>query len=131
MRLTTVILLASLLQVSASTFGQRITMNQKNAALDNVLKEIRRQSGYDILFDGNTISRGQKVNVNLKDVSIQEALKVVLDGLPLTFEISDKHVTIKRKRRLPFWSAWLTAGLVLMLLVGLWMYLVTRLWERP
>lgn len=97
MRLTTVILLASLLQVSASTFGQRITMNQKNAALDNVLKEIRRQSGYDILFDGNTISRGQKVNVNLKDVSIQEALKVVLDGLPLTFEISDKHVTIKKK----------------------------------
>ena len=40
MRLTTVILLATLLQVSAAGFAQRITLVRKKATLESVLKDI-------------------------------------------------------------------------------------------
>ncbi|WP_256003996.1 SusC/RagA family TonB-linked outer membrane protein [Pedobacter deserti] len=97
MRLTTVILFASLLQVSAATFGQRITLNQKNTPLSAVLKQIRSQSGYDFFYEGELIPPSTQVSVRLREATIEQALKTVLSGLPLTYEISAKNVTIKRK----------------------------------
>src|SRR5215217_1809246 len=47
MRLTTVLLIATIMQVSASGLAQKITINKKNAPIDEVINEIRKQSGYD------------------------------------------------------------------------------------
>jgi len=93
MRLTTVILLASLLQVSAATFGQRINFNRPNAPLKTVLKEIRQQTGFDLYYDGKIISENQKVNVVLKDATLSEALEKTTKGLNLNYEI-DGHTII-------------------------------------
>lgn len=41
MRLTTILLIASLMQVSASTFGQQITLSKRNVSIESALKEIR------------------------------------------------------------------------------------------
>ncbi|RZL06967.1 MAG: SusC/RagA family TonB-linked outer membrane protein, partial [Pedobacter sp.] len=97
MRLTTVILLASLLQVSASTFGQRITINQKNVALESVLKEIRKQSGYGYYYGNDVIPEKQKINIAVTNASLEEALSTALQGLELRFEIEDKVIVIKKK----------------------------------
>ncbi|MDR6783338.1 SusC/RagA family TonB-linked outer membrane protein [Pedobacter africanus] len=102
MRLAAVILIASLMQVSAATFGQHINLTQRNVSLDNVLKEIRKQSGYDILYNSNSIAKHQKLNVDVKNLTIEQALTVILKGLPLTFEINNKDVTIKSKERSSF-----------------------------
>ncbi|MHA4893306.1 SusC/RagA family TonB-linked outer membrane protein [Pedobacter sp. PWIIR3] len=97
MRLTTVILLASLLQVSATTFGQRITLNKKNVPLESVLKEIRKQSGYDIFYYDQTIPVNQKITVNVQNAELNEALKTIFKSLPITFEISGKIITVKEE----------------------------------
>ncbi|MDR6783307.1 SusC/RagA family TonB-linked outer membrane protein [Pedobacter africanus] len=97
MRLTTVLLLVSLMQLSAATFGQHITMNQRNAPLDLVLKEIRKQSGYDILSESKTVLKNVKVSVVVVNATVEEALSSALKGLELTYEMSDKIITIKKK----------------------------------
>jgi len=97
MRLTTVLLLASLLQVSAATFGQRISISRKNVPLESVLKEIRKQSGFDFYYDGNTISPDQKIDISVRDVSVDNAVKQALGGLNLNYEIDGYRVTIKKK----------------------------------
>lgn len=97
MRLTTVILLASLMQVSAATFGQRITLDRQNTPLSVILTEIRKQSGYDIFYDNKLVSKNQKVSLKLANVSVDEALKAALKGLELTYEINDKDITVKKK----------------------------------
>jgi len=97
MRLTTVILLCSLLQVSAAGLAQRITLNRKNVPLEGVFKEIRKQAGYDYYYDGKLNREGIRVSVNVKDASVEETLQAVLKGLPLSYEVSDKYVVIKRK----------------------------------
>ncbi|RDC55264.1 SusC/RagA family TonB-linked outer membrane protein [Pedobacter chinensis] len=99
MRLTTVILLACLMQVTASTFGQQITLNQRNVSMKSVLKEIRKQSGYDFFYEGGIIPSNRQVNVSLREASIDEALKAVLSGLPLTYEINARNVTIKKQEK--------------------------------
>ena len=94
MRLTTVILIASLLQVSAATFGQRITIDKQNVALESVLKEIRKQSGYDFFYHGKIFSKNQQVSISLKNATVEEALKLLFANLPVKYQIQDKRVAI-------------------------------------
>nr|WP_198160719.1 SusC/RagA family TonB-linked outer membrane protein [Pedobacter panaciterrae] len=102
MRLTTVILIASLMQVSASTFGQRVTLSKANASLFSVLKDIRKQTGYDFYYDQTTIPQNQKVSVSVSNATLDEALSNTLKGLNLIYEIDGKIVTIKTKENPSF-----------------------------
>ncbi|WP_316817664.1 TonB-dependent receptor [Pedobacter nyackensis] len=97
MRVTTIILIASLMQVSAASFGQRITINKRSINLEAVLKEVRKQSGYAYYYDGKILSKNQQVNVALTNATVEEALKSIFKGLPLSYEIEDKTVIIRRK----------------------------------
>ncbi len=97
MRLTTVILIASLLQVSAATFGQRITLHKKNAPLESVFREIRKLSGYDFFYDAKILPKDKLVDVDFKDADINEAMGQVLAGSALIYTIESKIITIKKK----------------------------------
>ena len=97
MRLTTVLFIVSLLQVSAATFGQKITMNQQNVALKTLFKEIRKQSGYNFYFDGRVVSSDTRSSIRVSDVSVEAALSALLDGLPLNYEIKDRLIIITKK----------------------------------
>ena len=97
MRLTTVILIASLMQVSASTFAQRITINRHNVSLEAVLKEIRIQSGYSFVYDVNTVGSAQHVSVSVIDAEVTDVLKKALYGLELEYKIDGKIVSILKK----------------------------------
>ncbi|MBB5439614.1 TonB-linked SusC/RagA family outer membrane protein [Pedobacter sp. AK017] len=87
------------MQVSASTFGQRITINQDNASIKSVFREIRKQSGYSFFYDGKIISENQKVSVKVTNVTVDEALNKVLGGLNLTYTIDGKIISIKEKEK--------------------------------
>jgi len=84
------------MQVSAATFGQRITMTQKNIPLKTVLRELTKQSGYGFFYDGKAIGDNQKVTVALSNAEFDEALKNVLTGLNLSYKIDGKIVSIRK-----------------------------------
>lgn len=100
MRLT-FILVVCLMQVSAAAIAQKITLNKRNASLESVLKDIRKQSGYDYYFDSKLITQNQKVTVAVKDASIDDALKQTLNGLPLDYVIDGKIISIKKRESPP------------------------------
>ncbi|WP_316811278.1 DUF6266 family protein [Pedobacter heparinus] len=97
MRLTTVILIASLVQVSAATFAQRITLSERKASLENILKEIRKQSGYDFYYDRKVVVANRQIAINVKDATLEQTLSKVFAGLPLEYTIDEKIVVIKEK----------------------------------
>jgi TonB-linked SusC/RagA family outer membrane protein len=97
MRLTTVILIASFLQVSASTFAQRITMDRHNVSLETILREIRTQTGYSFMYDVNAVNDAQHVSVSVTDAEINDVLKKALTGLELDFNIEGKIVSILKR----------------------------------
>lgn len=103
MRLTTVILIATFLQVSASTFAQRITMDRHDVSLESVLKEIRKQTGYSFIYDTRSVNDVQHISISVKDADLPEVLKKALNGLELAYEIDGKIVSlIRMKSLLPF-----------------------------
>ena len=84
------------MQVSAATFGQRITMSRKNISLKTVLRELTKQSGYGFFYDGKAIGDNQKVTVVLSNAEFDEALKSVLTGLNLSYKIDGNIVSIRK-----------------------------------
>lgn len=97
MRLTTMILVAMIMQVSAGTFGQSITLKTKNASLSTIIREIRTQSGYDFFYNKELIKNAPPLSINVKNASIEEVLNQCLSGSFLTYKIDNKAVVIKEK----------------------------------
>ncbi len=102
MRLTTVLLIASLMQVSATGLAQKITLSEKNAPLLKVFKQIRIQSGYDFIFTTTTLKGSIPVNIKVENADFEDVLKKIFEGQPLEYTVGDKSVIIKQKKEKTF-----------------------------
>ncbi|WP_245546835.1 TonB-dependent receptor [Pseudopedobacter saltans] len=96
MKLAFALLLIGFLHVSAAGFAQKINLNKKNILLMDVLKEIRKQSGYNILFTGGAVKNQVIQSIDLSNASIEEAMNKSLGSFGLTYKIVDKNVVISK-----------------------------------
>lgn len=97
MRLVTILLFTTMMQVSASSVAQRISMNKQNAELRDVFKTIRAQSGYDFVFDLKLMEKAKTVTIALDNASLEEALKRCFANQDFTYTIEDKTVIVRKK----------------------------------
>lgn len=95
MNLTAIILTVCSLSLSAAGYSQKITLSEDNAPLKSVLQKIRKQSGYQLVYNSDVIGKASPVSVNIKNASLTEALTLSLAGQPLSFRISDNIILIK------------------------------------
>lgn len=99
MKLTTLLIIISLVQVSAKSFSQKITLQEKNAPLENVLKAIKAQSGYVFFYPSN---QGKiSIDVNVSDASIEETLNACFKNTALTYKIAGKNIFLQPKAGKP------------------------------
>ena len=97
MRLSTFILLATIMQVSANSFAQKVTLSANNTSLSKVFSEIRKQSGYDFVFTTRTLKNARPVNIDVRNLDINEVLEKIFAGQPLDYKINDKLVVVSKK----------------------------------
>jgi TonB-linked SusC/RagA family outer membrane protein len=95
MKLTLLIITTFLLQVSAATKAQTITLNEKNAPLEKIIKLIRTQTGYDFFGDTRLIRNARPITINVKKASLNEVLKLSFDNQLLTYSIEEKTIIVK------------------------------------
>ncbi|MCD0490401.1 TonB-dependent receptor [Pedobacter sp. MC2016-14] len=97
MKLTAILLITTLLHVSAASFGQRITLVQDRVSLDQVLREIRIQTGYDVLIETTKFKNGQTIKANFRNSSLEEVLEEITKGKNLSYNIENKSIVIREK----------------------------------
>ncbi|WP_429378789.1 TonB-dependent receptor [Mucilaginibacter sp. UYCu711] len=85
------------LHVSAASFAQQITLNEKRSTLESVLRKIRQQSGYIIFYDRDLLSMSSPVTVKVDQASLEETLVACLSNQPLSYHIVDHTVVINKK----------------------------------
>lgn len=101
MKLTIVLLLAAFIQVNASVFAQKVSLTQHNASLKEIFEEIREQTGYNFLYSPQLLKKARPVNIDVKNASLEDALKACFDGQPLTYVVSRNTVVIKEPESKP------------------------------
>lgn len=97
MRLIMVLLTTCFLQVSASTFGQRITLSEKNATLEKVLHKIALQANIKVVYADNFLQQARAVTVKLNDRPLADALDEVFKNQVLDYELKENTIIIKQK----------------------------------
>ncbi|MEQ7798922.1 SusC/RagA family TonB-linked outer membrane protein [Pedobacter sp. ASV1-7] len=85
-------------QANAIAFSQSISLIEKDASIESVIKKIEKQSGYSFFYKIDLLRNNpSKINISLKNVSVDQALQQTLSNQPLTFVIVNKTVIIKSK----------------------------------
>ena len=96
-KLTMFLLLAIIVQASAKTYSQKITLAEDRAPLARLFREIKKQTGYQFFYKDELLQQAGKVSIHVKEVSIEEALQACFRDQPLSYTIIEKTVVIKRK----------------------------------
>ncbi len=96
-KLTAILLLVGCLQLSAKSYGQHITISKKNASLQELFLDIYKQSGYYFYCNDELLIGSKKVNIQVKDASIEAVLEICFRDQPLTYTISDHVIVVKSK----------------------------------
>lgn len=99
MKLLLIIMTTFLVQVSASSFGQKISIAETNITLENTLKKIRQQTGFDFIVDSDVFQSSGKLKVRLQNASLEDALKAIFKNSDVEYSIEGKSVVITMKKR--------------------------------
>ncbi len=82
------------LMVSAVS-AQQITLNKKQANILDLVKEIKKQSGYDFVFPQQLLRQAKPVTIAVRQQPIETVLKICFDGQPFTYRIEDKLIIVE------------------------------------
>ena len=97
MKLTVILLIAGLVQVSAAGFAQHLSLKLHNAALSDVISTLRQQTNVDFLYNNADVANFKPVTVDLKNETLSDILKACFKDQPVTYQITKKTVVIQRK----------------------------------
>ena len=102
MRLSFVIILSSLIQVSASTYSQSTKLNIKleNASIKDLFKDIKKQSEFTFVYNVDDIEDLKKINCDFSQSTVEEILDYCLKGKEMTYEVRDKVIVIVPREKL-------------------------------
>ncbi len=94
MKLVLFIMTCLLMHTYGATYAQRVTIMERNATLEQLVKQMRQQTGYDFLLDKDILRQHRSISVDLKNVDLVRALQSIVKGRNLSFSIENKSVVI-------------------------------------
>lgn len=100
MKIIVALILSCLMHLQAETIAQTVSISKKNADIVDVFREIKRQTGYNVLCSSSILKQVQKVDVDLKNMPLELALSSVLEPKGLTYRVDNKNIVVIRKPRI-------------------------------
>jgi TonB-dependent SusC/RagA subfamily outer membrane receptor len=98
MKLIIILLTTACLQISAKGLSQSISISGKDLLLENIFKEIKKQSGYVVFYNYELVKDAKPVTITVKNASVQEVMNLSLKDQPLSYSIENKTIVITRKK---------------------------------
>ena len=83
---------------TVSAQSQKVSLDFKNERVEKVLASIKSQTGMSLVFSDQLVDVNRKVTMQLKDVTLKEALTRLLSGTDLTFEIRNNKIYFIEKK---------------------------------
>ncbi len=102
MKLIILIMISACMQVSASALAQQVTLHEQQATLQQVLREIRRQSEVDFIIKTNQIRKSHPVTIDVKDKPLEEVLKMIFAHQPIDYVVDNKTIIILDRNEISF-----------------------------
>jgi len=94
MKAVFLLILVTCMQVSASVYSQqKFTLSIKQTEVSTILAKIQKQSDYRFFYNYAAIKKLGKVDLDVKNASIEQVLSSLMDN-KLPYKMADDHVVI-------------------------------------
>lgn len=98
MRLSMILMIAGVLQLSANGYSQTVTVTGKDLSLKEIFTVIKKQTGYVFFYDASLLKETRPVTISVKGASVEEVLNISMQSQPLSYTIENRTVVISRKK---------------------------------
>jgi TonB-linked SusC/RagA family outer membrane protein len=75
-------------------------IDMRDASLKEVMKAIRKQSGYSFLYQDDLIANFRRRDFHIDTNGIDAVMQVLLSGTSLTYEVEDNVIVIKKEAKI-------------------------------
>ena len=93
-RKKTILTVTALLCLNAGLFAQSVALNIKKVSVKEAMNELKKESGYSFVYVSGDINTNKQVTVKAKQ--LDDAIKQILDGQEVTYEIKGKNIVVKK-----------------------------------
>lgn len=97
MKLTSFLLLAACLQVSAKARSQTVSFSGRKVPLEQVFTSVEKQTGYVFFYDEAVMSGVRPVTIRATNMPLETFLNLALKEVPLKFSFQNKTIVISRR----------------------------------
>ncbi len=96
MKLLTLLMFIAFVSASASSYSQatKFNLDMRNVSIGDVFQKIEEQSEFVILFNEKTLDINRKVNVIVKDKTVENILDQIFNGEKDAYKILDRQIAI-------------------------------------
>lgn len=112
MRLSVLLLLASVLSAAGSSYSQntKFSLRLNNATIKQVFTEIEQNSEYIIVYSDDILDVSEEVSVIVKNSTVEKILDQIFEGTPIGYTIKDRQIVITQRAKDPSGNALKQAG---------------------
>ncbi len=96
MKLTVVLMIFGMVQLSANSYSQNVKLNLKRGqnTLKHVFEQIEKQSSFTIFYQDEQVNLNKQIDQSLHGGQLSEVLDKALNGTGLTYKINDRIIII-------------------------------------
>ncbi len=89
-----VIFFGLLLTAPNLLLAQKININARGSSLEQVLKDIRKQTGYNFFLNAEMVEQAKPIHVQIKNKGLEEGLVEIFKNQPFYFRLKDNTIII-------------------------------------
>ncbi len=97
MKLTAILIIAALTNVSATGYSQIVSLKEKNTSVAKVLRLIEKQTGYHFMYEKRDVAKANAFNIDVTNMALTDALDKAFKDQPLTYRIFDETIVVRKK----------------------------------
>ncbi len=101
MKLTILFILLGVLKTNADIKAQPgISLNIKNAKIENVIQKIEKQGTYRFLYNTDLVALKSKVDLNIKEFTIAQTMDLLLENTGLRYKLLPDNLVVIQSAQL-------------------------------
>jgi len=78
--------------------AQKVTLSFQKETLEKVLNSIKQQTALSVIFSEQVVDLNRKVSINVKSIQVEDALKQLLAGTTVSYEIKNNKLYLIEKK---------------------------------
>ena len=90
-------MLVACLHANANGYAQKISVSGKNSSIKDVFRSIEKQTDYQFFYNERLLRQAGKINIELRDASVEQVLEACFRDLPLSYAIVQNTIIIKSR----------------------------------